>query len=238
MQFTSLFWFGFSLPVITVLLLALLPYMVWRKQSNPDKVFKIKLNNATPTFVAGISVLAIAIPLGANLLLQLIQTGERGLASGLILAGLALAVMSLATGGYLIYKLSLETKGEDIEIKGGKSSSTLWIPTAISFQLVSMVTFIVITFLGLLVYILFPVHADVRVMTTESSHFAVVKSIPDLGETYDNIVQDWGNPGSSGKDWLVYSTRDSNVTFCFTNDRLTKIIEIQKGIGDANKTGC
>jgi hypothetical protein len=265
MNFTGSFWIGLFLPVVLVFLASLMSFVFWRRPprsarqanaaesagqadaSEPKKEpKKIYVETALTTFVAGVSVLAIAIPLGTNLFFQLFKAGAVGAAPGLVLSGLTLAVLSLITGGYLIYKLALDLErvhdgngnGSYIVLQQGPKSGTAWIPAATSFQLLSMVTFIVVLFAGLLMHTFSPPSTVVSVLTSESSHFAVLKPIPNLGETSTHVLQDWGKPEKDEKEWIAYTTRDSYVTFCFTNDQLTKIIEVKKGVNDAVGASC
>jgi hypothetical protein len=98
-----------------VLLLALL-YAAqrrrWRNAVEPN----VSLDNFRTPFVAGVSVLAIAIPLVANLAFKVAKTTENRWIVALLLMALAFALAALWIGTVFVYKFSLETEGDQLQI--------------------------------------------------------------------------------------------------------------------------
>jgi membrane protease YdiL (CAAX protease family) len=98
-------------------LLLLIPFyfasrLYW-KNKNPIEVTP---DNARTPYVAGVSVLAIAIPLVANLTFEVSKTTQRFWIVGVLLAAMMFALVALVIGTILVYRFSIPLPSGNVEI--------------------------------------------------------------------------------------------------------------------------
>lgn len=210
----SLVFVACIVPVIVLLVVNLLTARLWRKSTK-----KINVDRATSPFIASVSILAIAIPLVANLLLQATKSHSASWALGSLLAGLTFAIISLIAGGYLIYKILLKSNGNDLEISGDPSSPTAWIPRVMSVQFIGMILFLITSFIGFL-GALFAGSSPSAKSIDLNSRYTINKNLPRLNSTREDILQAWGAADSVSSSWISYQNDDSRVIFFFQNGKL------------------
>jgi hypothetical protein len=101
--------------VLAILMLALF-YLAQRYQWRNTLETNVTMNNARTPFVAGVSVLAIAIPLVANLAFKVSKTTENRWIVALLLMALTFALAALWIGTVFVYKFSLESEDDQVQI--------------------------------------------------------------------------------------------------------------------------
>jgi hypothetical protein len=200
-------------PIIILGVSTLLTYLAWGNVT-ADKTLKV--DRAAAPFIASVSILAIAIPLVSNLILNVTTREPAPWAFGLLLSGLTMAVLSLLSGAYLIYKIMLETNQDTINLSG-----RVWIPPAMSVQFMGMILFLLTSFIG----ILGTVFTSPREIPTKAqTSNGKTPSIP--GNQRAQVLTDLGTPSQMGKDQLNYQIpANTAMTFHFVENRLTKITQ-------------
>jgi hypothetical protein len=205
---------------LVILILALL-YAAQRYQWRTAVETSVSLDNFRTPFVAGVSVLAIAIPLVANLAFKVAKTTENRWIVALLLMALAFALAALWIGTVFVYKFSLETEGDQLQISRELAP---WI----TVQYAATILFITFFFIGLIVYIMSifarsdstPPSQGAQPSTSAtppsqgSQRLTSTKPLPVPGSDKSEILEAWGKPNDQGKTWLTYRTANSTVVFC------------------------
>jgi hypothetical protein len=223
------FWMAWFVPVCLLFVVYLLAKSVWNRSSSTE----LKVERATAPLVPSVSVLAIAIPLVANLTVQVAKPPAVGWTVGLLLAALTLALIALITGAYLLYKILLESPTETISISDKK-----WIPPVMSVQFAGMTLFLILSFAGLVGALLVQ-PAPTRLVGPSSSRFAIAKELPKLDTKEAAILEAWGREDERGQRWIAYRGETSTVIFCLKEGVLEKVIETKKKEeANALATGC
>lgn len=224
------FWGAWIGPVALVAIIGLLARSVWKKAT--AATLKLKVERATAPFVAGVSVLAIAIPLVANFLLKTVEQGASSWVVGTLLAGLTLAFISLVAGGFVIYKIPLESVTSEVEL----SSQNVWLPVAMSVQFSGMIIFLVCGFITILTAVLGE-EAKSSSLAAATKPVAVSRALPALGSSRADLLREWGTPHEQGEGWLLYHASDGPVLFYVEGDALHQLIYGGKS-GDAQRPDC
>lgn len=163
------FWAAWALPMLLLFSTYLASRYVWKDQGP----ITVASENARAPFVAGVSVLAIAIPLVANLTFEVSKTTQRFWIVGILLAALTFALVALVIGTILVYRFSLPSDGSHVEIS---SSLAPWM----SIQYSAMVLFLIAAFVGLVCFIIFG-GSDSSLPDQVSQEYTITKPLTVLG---------------------------------------------------------
>jgi hypothetical protein len=222
------FWAAWVLPLLLLVgTYFVASRYVWRNAAP----INVTPENARTPYLAGISVLAIAIPLVANLTFEVSKPTQKSWIVGILLAAMTFALVALLIGTILVYRFSLPSDSGDVRIS---SSLAPWM----SIQYSAMVLFLIASFVGLVSFIIFA-RSDSTPPGQVSQRLITTKPLPALGSEESEILEAWGRVDARGKTWLSYRTADSIVVFCLEDAALKKVIVANaKEDPDAVGTGC
>jgi hypothetical protein len=167
--------------------------------------------------VAGVSVLAIAIPLVANLTFEVSKATDHPWIVGLLLAAMTFALIALVIGTFFVYNFSLQSVGDQVQISGTLAA---WM----TIQYAAMFMFLIFSFVGLVFFILFA-RSDSPPPNQGSQQLTSIKPLPVPGSDKSEILEAWGKPDVQGKSWLTYRTADSTVVFCLEDLEDTALVD-------------
>jgi hypothetical protein len=142
---------------------------------------------------------------------------------------MSLALISLVTGGYLIFKFALESSGGNVQITGERA------PT-ISLAFGGILLFLLTAFAGIFLYVF--AQANSYSAEQSSNRFLIAKQLPKLGTEDTKIVQSWGSPDSQGDNWASYTTANSIIVFCLEDGQLEQVIETKEEDPSAVAGNC
>jgi len=223
MAFSVGFWLSWLGPVAILLIIAGLAKYLWSK---PTTARELETATAIAPFVAGVSVLAIAIPITSSLLLSLLDTSIASWLIGALLAGITLALVSL------IYKIALETSGTTVTL----SNSNPWLPTAMTIQFTGMLLFIICAF-GPIVAIALT-HKTTAYHAGAPAYIQVDRAPPRLGTSRRDVLTQWGTPDQVDASWLSYQSGNTDLVLCFGAGRLIAFIQKDRRTPDAKLPHC
>lgn len=223
-------WLAWLAPLLFPLAIWRLAILVWKSPTSRLEVS----SDFRGVYVAGTAVLAVAVPLVGNLILEA-RGSDETVALGLLLAAATLAIMALVLGAYLIYKLSPDTSTR-LAFVGGPDSSTSWAPIAGSVQFSCVIMFLLTTLGGLA---LFAITAPNQPATsTRKPTDTIAREFPELGTTTREAVAQLGPPSDRGPDWLEYELPNSTILLCFSDDSLEIVLERPKEDSHAVRRAC
>lgn len=228
------FWVAWMGPLALLLLPWIAANVIW---GNPKARLTINLERANAPFVASISVMGIAVPLAATLLVIIARSSSDPWTIGILLGTVTFAAIALVTGGYSIFKISLQYSGDLLVISGGSNSTTKWIPSVASITLFSVGLFLLTGIAGLVGF-LFSVPDAQNNRRNVDDRYAVMKNIPEIGSTNEFVLDSWGTATHQASNLLIYKLGDSDLAFCFEGDSLAKIIEYRMEEFDALIEPC
>jgi hypothetical protein len=177
----------------------------------------VSAENARTPYVAGVSVLAIAIPLVANLTFEVSKATQRDWIVGLLLAAMTFALIALVLGTYFVYNFSLQSVGNQVQVSGR-------LAVCMTIQYAAMFLFLFVSFFGLASFIIVARY-DSTPSSQGSQRLTSTKPLPDPGSDKAEILEAWGKPDVQGKTWLTYRTADSTVVFCLEDLEDTALVD-------------
>jgi len=227
-------WIAWLAPLVIPIVVWAIAQSLWSK---PGAKREIDAKNFRAVYVAATSVLAVVVPLTGSLVLE-VRTSESSAALGLLLSAVTLAVFALVVGAYLIFKLST-LSGDTLTVEGGPGSSSAWMAIAGSVQFSCVIAFLVSALIGLSLFAVTSPNEQGSVgRDSGPARYALLRDLPEMGVTQDEVKRAWGTPDQSGEGWLLYRLANSSVTFCFVDDDLDKIIESRSEDQDAVQAPC
>ena len=187
------FWVAWLLPILVLVA----PYLAARRVWSGENPITVTTENARTPYVAGVAVLAIAIPLVANLTFEVSKATEHPWMVGVLFAAMTYALVALWIGVYLVYTFSLESQGDQVQIT---PSLAPWM----TVQYVAIILFVTASFAGLVLIIFAhsgstPPSQGSQQLTSSpspsqgSQRLTSIKPLPVPGSDKSEILKAWGN---------------------------------------------
>lgn len=188
-------------------------------------------DNARAPYLASVSVLAIAIPLVANLTFEVSQTTQQFWVVGLLLGAMTFALVALVIGTMFVYKFSLPVGSRNIEIT---RSLAPWM----SVQYSAMILFILTSFIGLACFIILD-RTDSAPSEEVAQRFASAKLLPVLESGEPGTIESRGKVDVRDKTGRLSRTEDSILVFSLEDAILERVtLTKAKEDTDAVRMGC
>lgn len=226
-----------------LLLVFVVNLILWRLR---EATGRIDVDRAMTQSIAGVSVLAIGVPIVVDRIIEPVRASGSAAVANLGHVSLLLAAVSLISGAFLITFLGVSSPSrQDEYVHEGKAyvlkdavsleitKKNWWYPLGIAIQLWSLVLFVAALLTSAAM-----VSGQAEAFSIESpnTRFTIAKKLPPLGTSKDELLRSWGSPTDSIKGGLVYVGSRSRLTFCFDVDTVASIFE--RGVDNAVEADC